>query len=88
MSEKRANERGPFVSVVVERWGVCDERWRIAGVMDGRTSGGVGGVATRADRPFGRWGGGLVARRVRGDADGWLLGDVADVCERDAREWT
>ena len=33
-------------------------------------------------------GGGLVARRVRGDADGWLLGDVADVCERDARGWT
>ena len=33
-------------------------------------------------------GGGLVARRVRRDADGWLLGDVADVCERDARGWT
>lgn len=30
----------------------------------------------------------MVARRVRGDADGWLLGDVADVCERDARGWT
>ena len=28
----------------------------------------------------------MVARRVRGDADGWLLGDVADVCERDAME--
>ena len=34
MSEKRANERGPFVSVVVERWGVCDERGKGAGVMD------------------------------------------------------
>ena len=33
-------------------------------------------------------GGGVVARRVRDDADGWLLGVVADVCERDARGWT
>ena len=30
----------------------------------------------------------MVARRVKGDADGWLLVDVADVCERDARGWT
>ena len=86
MSEKRANERGPFVSVVVERWGVCDERGE--GVRcDGRV---VVRGAWRRERT-GRLvvgGGGLVARRVRGDADGWLLGDVADVCERDARGWT
>ena len=52
------------------------------------TSGGVG--AWRRERT-GRLvvgGGGLVARRVGDDADGWLLGDVADVCERDARGWT
>ena len=85
MSEKRANERGPFVPVVVERWGVCDER---GGVMMDGTSGGAWGVATRTDRLV-VGGGGLLARRVRGDADGWLLlGDVADVCERDARGWT
>ena len=84
MSEKRANKRGPFVSVVVERWGVCGER---VVVMDGPL---VAWGAWRRERT-GRLvvgGGGLVARRVRGDADGWLLGDVADVCERDARGWT
>ena len=61
VSEKRANERGLYVSVVVERWGVCDERWgRGAGaVMDGPVV--AWGVATKADRPLGRWGGGLVA---------------------------
>ena len=88
MSEKRANERGPFVSVVVERWGVCDERGKGAGVMDGRTSGGVGRGDESGPAVWSLGGGGLVARRVRGDADGWLLGDVADVCERDARGWT
>ena len=73
MSEKRANKRGPFVSVVVERWGVCDERGKGAGVMDGPV---VAWGAWRRERT-GRLvvgGGGLVARRVRGDADGWLLG--------------
>ena len=88
MSEKRANERGPFVSVVVERWGVCGERgeWCWC-VMDGPVvAWGRGDESGPAVWSLG--GGGLVARRVRGDADGWLLEDVADVCERDARGWT
>ena len=66
MSEKRANERGPCVSVVVERWGACDQRGevRVAGVMDQWWRGERGDESGPAVWSFG--GGGLVAGRVRG----------------------